>query len=83
MPFMIAHQGNSILTEWQYLPYYITRRSIRSAAGSRSSITLPVPSDAYPGEQQIFMPYFLFHWDPQRPRSGKGASRRGGIVTRW
>jgi SEC-C motif/Protein of unknown function (DUF2384) len=44
---------------------------------------LPVPSDAYPGEQQIFMPYFLFHWDPQRPGSGKGASRRGGIVTRW
>lgn len=44
---------------------------------------LPVPSDAYPGEQQIFMPYFLFHWDPQRPRTGKGASRRGGIVTRW
>ena len=44
---------------------------------------LPVPLDAYPGEQQIFIPYFLFHWDPQRPRSGKGAIRRGGIVTRW
>ena len=44
---------------------------------------LPVPFDAYPGEQQIFMPYFLFHWDPQRPRTGRGASRRGGIVTRW
>src|SRR5439155_26504224 len=44
---------------------------------------LPVPLDAYPGEQQIFMPYFLFHWDPQRPRSGKGAIWRGGIVTRW
>jgi hypothetical protein len=44
---------------------------------------LPVPFDAYPGEQQIFMPYFLFHWDPHRPRSGRGASRRGGVVTRW
>jgi len=44
---------------------------------------LPVPFDAYPGEQQIFMPYFLFHWDPQRPRTGRRASRRGGIVTRW
>jgi hypothetical protein len=44
---------------------------------------LPFPLDACPGEQQIFMPFFLFHWDPQRPRSGKGASRRGGIVTRW
>jgi SEC-C motif len=44
---------------------------------------LPVPLDAYPGEQQIFMPFFLFHWDPQRPRTGKGATRRGGIVSRW
>lgn len=44
---------------------------------------LPVPFDAYPGEQQIFMPYFLFHWDPQKPRTGRGVSRRGGIVTRW
>jgi Protein of unknown function (DUF2384) len=44
---------------------------------------LPVPFDAYPDEQQIFMPYFLFQWDPQRPRTGKGASRRGGIVSRW
>lgn len=44
---------------------------------------LPVPFDAYPGEQQIFMPYFLFHWDRQRPSTGKGPSRRRGIVTRW
>ena len=44
---------------------------------------LPVPFDRYPGEQQIFMPYFLFHWDPHRPRSGRGASRSGGVVTRW
>jgi hypothetical protein len=43
---------------------------------------LPVPADAYPGEQQIFMPYFLFQWDPQRPRTGKGASRTDGIVAR-
>jgi len=44
---------------------------------------LPVPFDADSLEQQIFMPYFLFHWDPQRPRTGKGASGRRGIVTRW
>ena len=44
---------------------------------------LPVPYDADSLEHQIFMPYFLFHWDPQRPRTGKGASRRRGIVTRW
>ncbi len=43
----------------------------------------PVPFDAYPDEQHIFMPYFLFHWDPHRPRSGRGAGRRGGVVTRW
>jgi hypothetical protein len=28
MPFMIAHQGNSILTEWQYLPYYAPIHSL-------------------------------------------------------
>lgn len=44
---------------------------------------LPAPFAAYPDETQIFMPYFLFHWDPQRPRRGKRASGRGGIVTRW
>jgi hypothetical protein len=44
---------------------------------------LLVPIEAYPGEQQIFAPYFLFHWDPQTRRTRKGASRRGGIVTRW
>src|SRR5437879_1692729 len=44
---------------------------------------LPVPYDPSSHEQQIFMPYFLFHWDPQRLRTGKKASRRGGMVTRW
>jgi hypothetical protein len=44
---------------------------------------LPIPLDAYPGEENIFIPYFLFHWDPDRTRGGKGARRRGGIVTRW
>jgi hypothetical protein len=44
---------------------------------------LPVPFDAESHEGQIFLPYFLFHWDPRRPRSGKGASRKGGVVARW
>lgn len=44
---------------------------------------LPVPYDSDSDEQQIFMPYFLFHWDPQRPRTGTKASRKSGIVTRW
>jgi len=56
---------------------------IEAAWEDFNATDLPIPSDAYSAEQQIFMPYFLFHWDPQRPRTGKGASRRGGIVTRW
>lgn len=44
---------------------------------------LPLPYDPESHEQQIFVTYFLFQWDPQRHRTGKGASRRGGIVTRW
>jgi hypothetical protein len=44
---------------------------------------LPVPYDPDSHEQQIFMPYFLFHWDPQESRTGKRANRRGGIVRRW
>ncbi|HEX2711411.1 MAG TPA: hypothetical protein VHM88_04205, partial [Candidatus Acidoferrales bacterium] len=44
---------------------------------------LPVPFDANPHERQIFMPYFLFHWDPERLRRGKRGSRKGGVVTRW
>src|SRR5260370_37202850 len=44
---------------------------------------LPVPYDPDSHEQQIFTPYFLFHWDPQNSRTGKRANRRGGIVRRW
>jgi SEC-C motif len=44
---------------------------------------LPLPFDERSHENQIFMPYFLFHWDPQRRRSGKGAATKGGIVARW
>jgi hypothetical protein len=44
---------------------------------------LPLPFDERSHEAQIFMPYFLFHWDPQKRRSGKGAVTKGGIVARW
>ena len=44
---------------------------------------LPVPFEKHSREHDLFMSYFLFYWDPQRPRTGKRASRRGGIVTRW
>jgi hypothetical protein len=65
---LAAHKfGNQIEVAWQ--DFHLT--------------DLPLPYDPDSHEQQIFMPYFLFHWDPQRPRTGKGASRRGGFVTRW
>ena len=44
---------------------------------------LPVPFEKHSRDHDLFMSYFLFYWDPQRPRTGKGASRRVGIVTRW
>ncbi len=34
-------------------------------------------------ELQVFMPYFLFQWDPDRPPRSKTAHRRGGVVARW
>jgi hypothetical protein len=43
---------------------------------------LPVPFEKHSPEHDLFMSYFLFHWDPQRPRTGKKASRRGGMVIR-
>jgi hypothetical protein len=33
-------------------------------------------------EVEIFMPYFLFQWDPERSPRSKKASR-GGLVVRW
>jgi hypothetical protein len=43
---------------------------------------LPLPPDEANSERQIFMPYFLFHWDPRRPRSKNGAGGIVGMVTR-
>jgi len=34
-------------------------------------------------ELQVFMPYFLFQWDPDRPPRSKTAHRSGGVVARW
>jgi hypothetical protein len=44
---------------------------------------LPVSFEKHCSEHDLFLVYFLFYWDPQRPRTGKRASRRGGVVTRW
>jgi SEC-C motif len=43
---------------------------------------LPLPFDERSHETQIFMPYFLFHWDPQKRRGGKGRVTKEGIVAR-
>jgi hypothetical protein len=34
-------------------------------------------------EDQIFMPYFLFQWDPLAPSRRSGALGNGGVVLRW
>jgi len=44
---------------------------------------LPVPFVNRTTENQIFMPYFLFHWDPDSRSGGRSALGKGGVVTRW
>jgi hypothetical protein len=39
--------------------------------------------DENSNEAPIFMPYFLFHWAPSRPRRGRKAVEKGGVVARW
>ena len=41
---------------------------------------LPDSIDKYPGEQQIFFPYFLFDWDPDRPPPRRGQRPKPGVV---
>src|SRR5207245_1290930 len=42
----------------------------------------PQPLEEFSEERQIFMPYFLFQWDPDVQRRG-AARRLGGVVARW
>ena len=42
----------------------------------------PPPIDRYPKEEQVFMPYFLFDWDPDRPPVRRGRRPKPGVVTR-
>src|ERR1700682_1951954 len=44
---------------------------------------IPEPLEQSSDELQVFMPYFLFQWDPDRPSRSKRAHRRGGVVARW
>jgi hypothetical protein len=40
----------------------------------------PQTLDDLPGEEQIFLPYFLFDWDPKRQPRRRAKSRKPGIV---
>jgi Protein of unknown function (DUF2384) len=43
---------------------------------------IPLPKAEAFGEGQIFMPYFLFEWDPERPSRSRSAMARPGHVAR-
>jgi len=43
----------------------------------------PEPFEFDAPENQIFMPYFLFHWDPDKAGSRQRSPRRVGVVARW
>jgi hypothetical protein len=40
----------------------------------------PQTLDRFAGEEQIFLPYFLFDWDPERRPRRRAKSRKPGIV---
>ena len=44
--------------------------------------SFPQSMDEFPGEQQIFMPFLLFDWDPDRPSRSRRKRRHPGIVAR-
>jgi hypothetical protein len=43
---------------------------------------LPESLEEREQERQIFMPYFLFHWDPFHPSRGKATQSLSGLVAR-
>ncbi len=45
-----------------------------------NQMTLPPLLDKFPGEEQIFLPYFLYDWHPENPRPRPGRSVTAGIV---
>ncbi len=59
------------------------RKQIDDAWQDFNMSDLPVPFVDRTTENQIFMPYFLFHWDPDSRTRGRSAHGKGGVVTRW
>src|SRR5438552_10151778 len=43
---------------------------------------VPALMDNYPGEEQIFFPYFFYTWDPDRPLLRRGQRPKPVIIAR-
>lgn len=55
---------------------------IRDAWQDFNQVALPPPYEQNVDERQIFLPYFLFEWDPERPARYRGSQLRVGLVGR-
>ncbi len=66
MSFAASRFGEEMFTAWQ--DFEMT--------------DYPAPLEDIEEERQIFMPYFLFHWDLEKPQRGKSDSGNAGLVTR-
>jgi hypothetical protein len=54
--------------------------SLQDAWEDYNQESFPEDLDRFPGEEQIFLPYFLFDWDPERRPRRRAKSRKPGIV---
>jgi hypothetical protein len=57
-------------------------KAIRDAWEDFNQTELPSPYEQNANEGQIFIPYFLFEWDPERPVRRRGGQSRVGLVGR-
>ena len=64
MRFAASRYGEELLLAWQDF----------------NQEPLPEMMDKFPNEEQIFMPYFLFDWDPNRPAKTRRKRRYVGVV---
>jgi len=57
-------------------------KAMRDAWEDFNQTALPLPYEKNRDEVQIFFPYFLFEWDPERPARRRGGQLRVGLVGR-
>jgi hypothetical protein len=57
-------------------------KAMRDAWEDFNQTALPLPYEKNRDEVQIFFPYFLFEWDPERPVRRRGGPLRVGLVGR-